>query len=366
MSARLSLALAVAGLTVAALPSAAHATDSCSFFYLSNQSGQQWTAYPPSVTSSYSSLSPTANTSTRYNEADLYAYMPGMVQDIRSLQIVAQDSDVAAYVHVGADFSDNTLVFHCEKGNVCKLDDLGWYNDRVRSIKCQREFGRKANGGWVNELTNPIIDTEDIRSGFEAQANSIISGSSSVASYTHVDTSMGWLAMSELCRARGWACSSSWYTKYRDLMLLEHDFELTPSGWAWAYKASIGYNLEPRLDSQGDLEFWQAERSVWVESGWWTSAIEDGLTTALNTVDLPSELRQTILETAGNQICPSCSTADKLIWGAAAIDNKDRYQMSYFNSGTTSPYPTDADFVSFAYTYHTPAYIVLNNSRQAQ
>lgn len=337
--------------------------DECQFFYQFNQAGQQWTAPLPAVTDSVLS-DPRSNTSFRYNNADMQAVMPGMIEDVRSVRIIAQDSDVAAYIHAGMDFSMDTRVFHCEKGHTCDLDNLGLLNDRVNSFKCQREFGRKSNS---NQLANPVIDTQDIRTAFAARADSSIQSSSSIVGYNRTSSTLGWFAMSELCRARGWFCSTLWYPKYRDLMLIDHDFEIQPWGWAFWYQASIGYSVEPRLDTTGSLDFWEADRSIWVESGFLHDAIEDGLVAELDKMDIGSELRDGVLLAAGNQMCPTCSDNDKRTLGTLVADNKERYQFSYFPSPSPgTPHPTVSQFSQQSWTYTAEPKLVLNAERSAQ
>ena len=336
--------------------------DDCTFYYLSNQGGPSWTASLLPASSTYSTNS-RGNTSFRYDYGDMVANVPDMIEDVRSVRITAADSDVAAYIYTGDDFDGTAVVFHCEKGQTCDLDSLGGFNDMVRSFSCQREFGRAAN---TSPIQNTVIDSEQIRAKFENTINSAYAALSGVV-YSHESTTLSWQVMTDFCTERGLSCASTWQNKYRDLWTVEHDFIVRPDWWSWDYQASIGYVIEPVLDSGSDLQFLQVERSIFVEAGLLSTLIGDSIYTELSRMDVPTLLRDGILLAAGDEFCTSagfiCTDADRRLLGSLVVDSKERFQFSYFDSTASSVHPTAAQFSFATGTDSREPMLVLNALR---
>src|SRR5205823_3351918 len=79
---------------------------------------------------------------------------------ISSAKIVANDSDVSLYAYTGSRFDGPGYVFRCRQGQTCAVSYAGTgVEDRILSVSCQREFGRKA---LRNFKENPIINLKYI------------------------------------------------------------------------------------------------------------------------------------------------------------------------------------------------------------
>ena len=228
------------------------AAGSCEFFDGANQTG---TAKRIDLISPAQTLSPYwyANTSTRYARYNLDSM--AFNNKTSSIRIVAEDSDVDAYIFDGDKFdgSRNGMV-HCKKGTSCTINLTGSSWDNIASsLMCQRDYSRQVVTGTVlggpahGAETSPTMNLRD----------TFVAGD-----VKHIV----WDTRYKFCLNTG-TCTATEQDKYIDM------FDVKADGRTYSTSWNTHIWIQPHLDGQ-TINFYPI-RYEWSVNGLFPSQVGD-------------------------------------------------------------------------------------------
>ncbi len=331
------------------------------------------TTLPSDVTMTFATGSPNnsswANTSQRFTGSRMTQI--GRNNNITSIEVGAQESDVSLYIFDGADFNGAGQVLYCKKGRTCFIDQLGSMNNKTSSFICQREFFRKSffvspTGVVQPNGSNPVIPMSRISTEVDNKVWAMLNGKEGIDNVRFSNPAdpgeaqtfsrTVWMNKTDYCRTYGLACATSEPDRMVDYMRISKAFEIDldlpveiiPGDDD--YGIQIDWYVRPVLADQFfELRFWWARTDIWVEDDIYSGRVEDEVFPAVDAVNIQTELRNGVVAAADAAGCRWC------------IDRKSRLQMSFFE---------DADVGKDVFTRMfnmttSPAKIVLTTNRDA-
>lgn len=245
--------------------------DTCQVFEHAGHVGAQAALTLPIIASS--SVHAWGNNSMRWRSSDLGAV--GLHDRISSIRIRAQWHAVSLYLYEHDNFNGGGRVYHCEKGQTCWADGVGWVNDRTSSLICQYEYGDDVDEPGSEDVRVPMAGVADRWNTFvSAMIEDIESRARNYA------TRITWMTRSQVCQILQWVSCD----RYQDVLKLRHNFELDMPFPLRNRDVRISLFLQPHLENQG-FGHWYHGWEVWTEGGIGSGTILDQVVDAVEQLD---------------------------------------------------------------------------------
>lgn len=253
--------------------------DHCAFFANDNFSGPNATYdIPNSGSHSGYSWGPTG---VRRVGSHLNSSGNPIYDNLESVEIRAQDSDVSLYVFEGAHMDGVFQAVRCRQGNTCRWR-FGSMKNKTKSFICQRDdFVDTSNalGAVAAVMSNSLIPSYLFADPMTAVIHEGVRTQRTRFYGNEIDLRRGrmsWSTSYNLCRIINCASlgDDEFRRRYRDYLQYSYRARGRLKADARNYDMDIDLWLQPRLVS-GQLSFQERGWRVRVSSGIWSNFIRD-------------------------------------------------------------------------------------------
>lgn len=303
----------------------AHAQDRCEFFSDLDQRGQKATFNVPE---SNSAGQPWASPSRRFEGAFTRKHAKSIHNNLESVRVIANDSDIAVYLYAGPLFNKRFQRLTVREGNTLRWN-LGAMRNKTQSFKCIRD-----------DFDAPQIPTKAIADILTSRIHDGVKSQASRFYDNRIDIRQGrltWETGMELCNAR--KCvdhNNPDIRKYWDFLRYSYKGRGKLKADGRTYTMSIEIWIEPFLRNNS-LRFRVDDWAVSVTKHIWHKRIRNGIEGELRgEIDglgdmLDDAIRDTVRDQQGAVAAAALDALRAINLGYTCQASQDRFGYPNYN-----------------------------------